>query len=112
MKKLIMIAVVLMIGTISMAQSAPEQKADSDKKEAMGKPQIKSLKKVDVTVIEKTESDSVKETPAETPTETPATNQVTNKKQVEKSKTVKNTGVETKPTKKAESSKSQARSKE
>ena len=107
-----MIAVVLMIGTISMAQSTTEQKTESDKKEAMSKPQIKSLKKVDVTVIEKTESDSVKESPAETPTETPATNQVKNKQQVEKSKTVKSSGVETKSTKKAESTKTQTRSKE
>lgn len=89
-----------MIGTIGIAQTAPVQKTDRNNKEELSKPQNQNVKKKEVTVIERTTSDTVKETPVDTPAETPAINQSKNKQQVEKSTTIKKAGVQTKSTKK------------
>ncbi len=106
MRKLIIVACILMIGSIGMAQSTPDQKTETEKKEAIQSPKIKKLKKVDVTVIERTESDTVKEAPSETP----ATRQETHATKVEKSKIVKKQGVEARPNKSKVSEKKQFRS--
>ena len=69
----------LAFGTVVMAQTT--QKSEADKKEMMSKPQKKNMKKVDATVIERTESAAPAETPAENKERTPVVDESKNKKQ-------------------------------
>lgn len=98
MKKILLFACLFAFGTIAMAQTTDAQKSTDAKKEMMSKPQKKNMKKVDVNVIEKTESSTSKEEAAETP----EIQKSEENKQVKKSEATKQPATETKKAGKSE----------
>lgn len=98
-----MILIAVTLGTMAMAQSTASETNASDKKTSMQKTEVRKLKKVDATVIERKES-SAADVPAESSSSVKSGDESRNQ-EVQKAKNVKSHGTEADSKKKSEKAK-------